>query len=88
MSTHQDDFERRLKASETRAKARLAADLAAIDEDEPAIPTTRSGPHLSILASPHLTTYPTDVLDWIRGRTGKDGWTCIERRGDHGNASW
>lgn len=71
-------------AARERARVRLAAELAAIAarkaELEPELPpATYAGPYLSLLASPHLDSYPEDVLKWLAGQAGEQGWPAVAR---------
>ena len=67
----------RLQASVARAKRTLADVLSTMEPERPPVPVSRSGPALSILASPHLLSWPPDVLEWLEGRVGEQGWRAV-----------
>lgn len=67
----------RLQASTERAERTLADVLATMDPEPAPVPVVRSGPALSILASPDLLSWPADVLEWLEDRVGEQGWRAV-----------
>ena len=67
----------RLRASMERAERTLAEVLSTIEPPKPEVPVSRSGPALSVLHSPHLLSWPPDVLEWLEDRVGEQGWRAV-----------
>lgn len=67
----------RLTASRSRAVDQLTRTLAAMEPERAPVPVSHVGPYLSVLASPHLLSWPADVLGWAADRVGEQGWRAV-----------
>lgn len=67
----------RLAASRSRAADQLTRTLAAMEPERAPVPVSHVGPYLSVLASPHLLSWPAGVLEWAADRVGEQGWRAV-----------